>query len=118
MTMPMDPMSPPSPVTPADAASSPANYANVFPHGQGPAPYDIQAALPDTAGPFAAAVAVSGEGVLYPQGPRQAATQVLLGSPEGFGEYDIQQGYAGGGGGSWPCSAEPPESYTVATGTD
>ena len=125
MTMPLDPAGAPPPVTPADTASSPSNYANVFPHGQGPAPYDILAPLQDLSGLVTAAGNLSGgaeggttgAGGLYGTGPRQAATEVLLSSGAGFGEYDIQIGYAGGGG-SWPADIEPPESYTVATGTD
>jgi hypothetical protein len=122
MSMPMDPMAVPSPVTPHDSPSSPGEYAKVFPHGQGPAPYDIQAPLQDLTGLTAAAGNLTGgeegAGRLYGTGPRQAATQALLSSPEGYGEQDILQGYSGGGGGNWPGSTEPPESYTVATGTD
>lgn len=122
MSMPMDPMAVPSPVTPHDTPSYPAGYDAVTPDWTAPrpAPYDIQAPLDDLSGVLASAGALAGAGVLYPQGPRQAATQALLSSPEGYGEQDILQGYSGSGDGpgGWPGNVEPPESYTVATGTD
>lgn len=43
---------PPDPVTPADTPSDPAGYAMVTPHGQGTAPYDIQAPAEDLSGAF------------------------------------------------------------------
>ena len=54
---------------------------------------------------FDASLAVGGSGVLYPQGPRQAQTQQLLESPQGFasGGYDIDAGSAFG----WPNDVEP-----------
>lgn len=108
--LPVSAASPPDQVTPAGGPSSPENFAAVTPHGRGPAPYDIQAQMPDIAGPFADSVAVAGAGVLYPQGPRQAQAETLLSSPQGFGEYDIDAGFTGGGGGSWPANVEPPEA--------
>lgn len=102
-------MTTPDPVTPADSPSSPAGYAGVTPHGQGTAPYDIQAPLGDLTGVFDAANSLGGAGFLYPQGPRQAQAQVLLDSPAGFasGGYDVDAGFSGGGGGSWPNDVEP-----------
>jgi hypothetical protein len=99
------------PVTPADTPSNPAGYASVTPHGRGPAPYDIQAGQGDLSGGFGEANAVAGAGVLYAQGPRQAQTETLLSSPQGFalGGYDIDAGFAGGQGGDpgWPNNVEP-----------
>ncbi len=48
--------------------------------------------------------------MLYPLGPRQAQTEALLSSPQGFasGGYDIDAGYhAGGGDPGWPNNVEP-----------
>jgi hypothetical protein len=99
----------------------------VTPHGQGPAPYDIQAAMPDLEGQFAAAVAVSGAGVLYPMGPRQSAAETMLSSAQGFGEMDITAGFSGEPGESWPnnpgpgANAATPDQGTgdyPGTGTD
>ena len=64
-------------ITPADTPSSPSDYAGVTPHGQGTAPYDIQAPQGDLSAAVAAAGALSGAGVVYPRGPRQAATETL-----------------------------------------
>ncbi len=108
---PLDPMGPPPPVTPHDTPSSPAGYALVFPHGIGPAPYDIQAPQASLAGEYAAAGAISGAGIAYPRGPRQAETETLMQSPAGFaaGGYDIDAGYGGAMGGDpgWPVNIEP-----------
>jgi hypothetical protein len=92
-------------ITPGDSPSSPADYAAVPPHGQGPAPYDIQAPQADLSATFDAAGRLAGAGVLYPQGPRQAQTEALLSSAQGFGEFDIIPGYDGGG--EWPANTEP-----------
>ena len=62
-------------ITPSDTPSSPAGYAEVTPHGQGIAPYDVQAPQADLAGLVAEAGALAGAGVIYPQGPRQAMTE-------------------------------------------
>ncbi len=98
-------------ITPQDTPSSPADYAAVTPHGVGPAPYDIQAPLSDgeIGAAFDSANAVGGSGVLYPMGPRQAQTEALLSSGQGFasGGYDIDGGFHGGGGGGWPNDVEP-----------
>jgi hypothetical protein len=113
MTNPMQPSDPaggPPATTPADSPSDPAGYAAVTPHGQGPAPYDIQAPMDGTiAGAFDSANAVGGAGFLYPQGPRQAAAETLIQSPQGFASdgYDIIAGFHGGGGGGWPNDVEP-----------
>lgn len=97
----LDSYSVPSPVTPADSPSSPL-YGDVTPHGQGTAPYNVEAPLDDLSGMTAAAVALSGPG-----GPRQAETETLLSSPQGFGEQDIDAGWSGGGGNGWPANVEP-----------
>jgi hypothetical protein len=60
MSMPLDPAAAPPAITPRDTPSSPADYAAVTPHGQGPAPYDIQAPMADLAGVFQAARDVAG----------------------------------------------------------
>ena len=87
-------------ITPADSPSSPSNYAAVTPHGQGTAPYDVQAGNDEAAiaAAFGSAVAESGAGVLYPVGPRQAETEALLKSPPGYGDFDIMSGSSAG----WP----------------
>lgn len=102
-------MTTPPPVTPADSPSSPEDYAAVTPSGRGPAPYDIQAPQADLAGAVEAAGALSGAGIAYPQGPRQAMTETLMQSPQGFAVdgYDIDAGYHGGGTGEWPNNVEP-----------
>ena len=98
-------------ITPSDTPSSPAGYAEVTPHGQGTAPYDVQAPQGDLTGIFDEANALSAAGVLYAQGPRQAMTETLMQSPAGFGldGYDIDAGYHGGAGGEggWPTNVEP-----------
>jgi hypothetical protein len=98
-------------ITPSDTPSSPADYAGVTPHGQGTAPYDIQAAQQDLSAEFGEANAVAGAGFLYPQGPRQAMTEVLMQSSQGFAldGYDIDAGFHGGQGGDagWPNNVEP-----------
>ena len=110
---PLDPQSPPGPVTPVDTPSDPAGYAMVTPHGQGPAPYDIQAPMDDLTAVTEAAGRLAGAGVVYPQGPRQAQTEALLDSPPGFATgdgYSITAGWSGGGGDTgWPNDPEPPQ---------
>jgi hypothetical protein len=97
-------------ITPADSASSPAGYAAVTPHGRGPAPYDIQAGNDEAAitSQMNAANAVAGAGVLYPMGPRQSATEHLIMSPPGYGDFDITAGFSGSYGETWPGDASPP----------
>lgn len=111
MSMPLDPIPTPPSVTPQDTPSSPSDYAGVTPHGRGPAPYDIQAPIADLTAESNSAVNLSGAGVLYPKSDRQAAAETLITSPPGFGTdgFDDQNGYSGGGGGSWPVDVEPPD---------
>ena len=110
----IDSYTPPGPVTPADSPSAPAQYAGVTPHGQGPAPYDIQAPQDDLSAAVAAAGALSGAGVLYPVGPRQGQTAHLMNSPQGFSAgggtsgWDITAGFSGDGGDGWPNDVQPP----------
>jgi hypothetical protein len=101
--MPLDSYSAPDPVTPHDTPSSPSDYAGVTPHGQGPAPYNIQANQADLSGMVSAAGALTGTGVVYPQGPRQSAAETLLQSPPGYGEQDIDAGFAA----DWPNNVKP-----------
>jgi hypothetical protein len=123
MTNPMQPLDPagaPDPITPAATPSDPAGYAGVTPHGQGPAPYDIQAPMDDSiAGAAAAAAALTGGGEGAPTGaglpdrmsPRQSQAAALLNSAAGYGGaggYNIDAGYSGGGGdGGWPNNVDP-----------
>ncbi len=108
---PLDPISPPDPVTPAATPSSPAGYAMVTPHGRGPAPYNIQAGNDEAVitAVTNAAGALAGAGIVYPQGPRQAATESLLSSAQGYGAQDIDAGYPGSAAGEsgWPVNVEP-----------
>lgn len=89
-------------ITPADGPAVPELYASVTPQGQGTAPYDVQAECPDLSATTDSAVALSGPG-----GPRQAMTEALLSSAQGYGEQDIDAGYAGSGEDSWPGNVEP-----------
>jgi hypothetical protein len=87
-------------ITPADSPSAPEQYA-----AMAVARENIQAPLDDLTGLVAAAGALSGADVLYPIGPRQHESAVMLNSPEGFGldGYDINAGYHG----MWPNDVEP-----------
>jgi hypothetical protein len=89
-------------ITPQDTPSSPENFAQVA-----VSPTDIQAPLSvgEITAAFDAANADGGSGVLYPQGPRQAQTEAMIQSPQGFasGGYDIDAGSAFG----WPNDVEP-----------
>lgn len=87
-------------ITPSDSPSAPAEYDAVPVQD-----LNIQAPQGDLSGVFDAANAVAGAGVLYPSGPRQAQTEVLLSSPPGFATegYDIDAGSASG----WPTNVEP-----------
>lgn len=117
MTMPLDPAGTPVTVTPADSPSNPSGYAQVAPAGRGPAPYDIQAPMADLSPMVADAGALAGAGIIYPQGPRQSATETLLSSPAGFSAghgtsgYDIQAGWSGSGNEDmgWPNDVQPPD---------
>jgi hypothetical protein len=87
-------------ITPSDSPSSPENYAGVAVQ-----PMDIQAPQGDLSAAVAAAGAVAGAGVVYPQGPRQAATERLLDSPQGYADFDITPGFTAGG--QWPGDVTP-----------
>lgn len=91
-------------ITPADTPSSPENYAGVAVQ-----PMNIQADLQDgeIAAAQGAAQDLTAAGVLYPQGPRQAATQRLLNSPQGYADFDITAGWSGEPGESWPNDPTP-----------
>lgn len=89
-------------ITPADSPSSPSNYAAVPVSGT-----DIQAPQQDLAAMTEAAGRLSGAGIVYPQGPRQAATEALMHSPQGFADFDITAGFAGSGADSWPDDPTP-----------
>jgi hypothetical protein len=89
-------------ITPSDSASAPEQYAAVPVQSM-----DILAPQQDLAATLDAANALTGSGVLYPQGPRQAATEALLSSPAGFGEFNVTAGYSGGGGEDWPGDVSP-----------
>ena len=114
-------------ITPSDSPSSPEGYAAVTPAGQGPAPYDIQAAMPDLSGAYASAGAETGAGIVYPVSGRQRDTETLLSSPQGYADFNITGGFSGGGGESWPSNPDPganaqtPDQGTgdfTGTGTD
>jgi len=114
-------------ITPSDSPSSPEGYAAVTPAGQGPAPYDIQAAMPDLSGAYASAGAETGAGIVYPVSGRQRDTETLLSSPQGYGAFSIAGGFSGGGSESWPAdpapgaNAQTPDQGTgdyAGTGTD
>lgn len=100
-------------ITPSDTPSSPQDYAGVTPHGRGTAPYDIQAGNDEAAmqTAFDSAIALSAAGVLYPQSPRQAATEALLKSPPGYQDFDIYGGFSGQGTTThgWPNDVGPPD---------
>jgi hypothetical protein len=110
-----DPQTAPDPVTPQASPSDPSGFAGVTPHGQGPAPYNIQAPLDDLSGVVLAATALTGggegastgAGLPDRMGPRQAEAAQLLNSGQGYMEHDITAGFAGGGGESWPGNPNP-----------
>jgi hypothetical protein len=89
----LDPEAAPDPVSPRDGPSSPAGWAQVTPHGPGPAAYDIAAPLEDLAAAVEAAGRLSGAGIVYPQGPRQAEAQALLDSGQGYGAHNVISGF-------------------------
>jgi hypothetical protein len=102
-------------ITPSDTPSDPGLYSGV-----GVSAFDIQAGQQDAeiTAAFGAANAVAGAGTLYPQGPRQAQTEALMQSKQGFavGGYDIDAGYHGAeGDDGWPADIEPgdPMTYPV-----
>lgn len=87
-------------ITPSDGPSAPAEYAAVPVSS-----HNIQAPMDDLTATFNDANALAGAGVLYGQGPRQAQTETLLSSPQGFATkgYDIDAGYSG----TWGNDMEP-----------
>ena len=87
-------------ITPSDSPSAPEQYAAVPVTGQ-----NIQAPQADLTAAVEAAGRLAGAGVIYPQGPRQAQTETLLSSPQGFATqgYDIDAGYSG----TWSGDVEP-----------
>lgn len=87
-------------ITPSDSPSSPEMY-NAVPVSQ----VNIQAPQQDLTAVVEAAGRLSGAGIVYPQGPRQAETGTMLQSPQGFGSqgYDIDAGYSG----TWSGDVEP-----------
>jgi hypothetical protein len=91
----LDPAGAPDPVTPQDTPGDAAGWAEVTPHGRGPAPYDI--AGPQDIGGIAAAVEAAGHlagaGIVYPQGPRQDEAAALLTSPQGAGAMNVTSGF-------------------------
>ena len=111
----LDPTVAPDPVTPADSPGDSAGYAMVTPGGRGTAPYDIQADNGEAGitAAFDAANALAGQGVLYPRGPRQRETGVLLDSPQGFSAgggtsgYDVTAGWSGEPDESWDNNPQP-----------
>jgi hypothetical protein len=92
----LDPAGAPDPATPADSPGDAAGYSGVTPAGPGTAPYDIAAPQDVTgiSGAFDAANALTGSGVLYPRGPRQAEAEALLMSPAGAGAVNVTAGFA------------------------
>jgi hypothetical protein len=91
----LDPDAVPSPVTPADGPGDPRGWAMVTPAGQGTAPYDISAPQ-DIAGITAAVSAagsLTGAGVVYPHGPRQAEAQAILESVQGAASSNVFSGF-------------------------
>ena len=111
----VDPAGAPDPITPREGPADPSGWAQVTPSGPGPAPYDIQDNGWEGAITAAtdAAAAVSGAGVVYPAGTRQAAAARLLDSPQGFNAgggtsgYDITPGWSGEPDESWPNNPQP-----------
>jgi hypothetical protein len=108
-----DPVSAPDPVTPAASYPSPtevggpevipgmeaglaaASAASLTPEGRGPAPYDISGPQ-DIAGISAAvdaAGALSGAGVVYGAGPRQAEAAAILYSAQGAESSNVFAGF-------------------------
>jgi hypothetical protein len=83
-------------ITPSDTPSAPAQYDAVTPHGQGTAPYDVQAPMDDLSALVAGSVSVTG--------PRQAQAQTLLSGSDG---PSVTAGYSGGGGEDWPGDPRP-----------
>lgn len=70
--------------------------------------------LPDVSGVTEAAGRLAGAGIVYPEGPRQAETRVLLDSAQGFSAgsgtsgYDILSGWSGEPDESWANNVQMP----------
>jgi hypothetical protein len=92
---PVDPAGTPPAETPPAGPADAAGWEGVTPSGMGPAAYDISApqSIAGITAAFDAANALTGAGGLYPQGPRQAAAEALLDSPQGAGEASITAGF-------------------------
>jgi hypothetical protein len=91
----LDPSAAPSPVTPADGPGDAAGWAEVTPAGRGPAPYDISAPqdIDGIAAAVSAAGALTGAGIVYPQGPRQAEALAILTSAQGADSSNVFSGF-------------------------
>ena len=99
----LDPAAAPDPVTPSGGVGDPAGWAQVTPHGAGPAPYDISGPQ-DIAG-IAAAVqaamdlsgggegAATGAGIPNRLSPRQQETAAILDSPQGADSSNVFAGF-------------------------
>lgn len=99
----LDPMAAPSPITPMDGPSDAAGWAEVTPHGMGPASYDISGPQ-DIAGIEAAVQAAmnlsggaegSGPGAGIPDrhSPRQMQAEAILESPQGADSSNVFAGF-------------------------
>jgi hypothetical protein len=92
-----DPAGAPDPVTPQAGPGDAAGWAQVAPHGRGPAPYDIAAPqdIAGITGAFSAAGALSAgaENDIYPSSPRQHEAQALLESPQGAQAMSVISGF-------------------------
>jgi hypothetical protein len=86
-------------ITPSDTPSAPAQFDAVTPHGQGTAPYDVQAPMADLAAMTESAVSLTSPG-----GPRQSQAETLLSGSDG---PSVTAGYSGGGGEDWPGDPRP-----------
>ena len=92
----LNPDTPPSPVTPS---ASPPIRPGVGPVGDswvGTAPYDISAPqdIPGISAAVEAAGRLTGAGIVYPQGPRQRATNNgILDTPQGADSANVFDGF-------------------------
>ena len=86
----------PDPVTPQASPGDQAGWDQVSPTMTGQAPYDISAPqdIAGIQGAFEAASNLTGAGVLYPRGPRQAEAEAFLQSPAGAGAMNVLAGYS------------------------
>ena len=112
---PVNAADPPDQITPAGGVSDPAGYASVTPHGQGPAPYNIQAEMPDVQSAWDASMAVAagdegtstGLGLPDRNSPRQQESLSLLASPQGAGAFSIDAGFSGQPSETWANDMSP-----------